>query len=60
MQESDVMMLVFTEVGPVQTSPEIRTKSYLQITWHDINLAVIDSNTAKLAAEFIKQLQNIY
>jgi hypothetical protein len=58
-QKSDVSIPVFAEVEPEHTSPEKGVKSGLQITWHDINLTVSDSNTAKLAAEFISQLQNL-
>lgn len=58
-QKSDVLIPVFAEVEPEHTSPEKGMKSDLQITWHDINFTVRDSDTAKLAAEFIKQLQNL-
>lgn len=58
-QKSDVSIPVFTKVEPVQTSPKKDVKSGLQVTWHDINLTISDSGTAKLAAEFINQLQNL-
>ena len=58
-QKSGASISVFAEVEPEHTSPEKVVKSGLQITWHDINLTVSDSGTAKLAAEFIKQLQNL-
>lgn len=58
-QKSDVSIPVFAEVEPEHMSPEKGVKSGLKITWHDINLTVSDSDTAKLAAEFIKQLQRL-
>lgn len=58
-QRSDAPMPVFVEVEPEHASQEKGVKSGLQITWHDINLTVSDTGTAKLAAEFIKQLQNL-
>jgi len=58
-QKSDVSLPVFAEVEPEHISPEKVVKSGLQITWHDINLTVSDSDTAKLAAEFISRLQNL-
>lgn len=58
-QKSDVLIPVFAEIKPKHTSPEKGVKSGLQITWQDINLTVSDSNTVKLAAEFISQLQNL-
>lgn len=58
-QKTDVSITVFAEVEPDHTSAEKGMKSGLQITWHDINITVSDSDTAKLAAEFIKQLQNL-
>jgi len=57
--KSDVSIPVFAEVESEHTSPEKCVKSGLQITWHDINLTISDSGTAKLAAEFISQLQNL-
>lgn len=58
-RKSDVSIPVFAEVEPEHTSPEKDVKSGLQIIWHDINLTVSDSDTAKLAAEFISQLQSL-
>lgn len=58
-QKSDVSIPVFAEVEPEHTTPEKGVKSGLQIIWNDINLTVIDSDAAKLAAEFISQLQNL-
>jgi len=58
-QELDAPMPVFAEVTAEYKAPEKVVKSGLQIAWHDINLTVSDSDTAKLAAEFIKQLQNL-
>lgn len=58
-QKSYTSIPVFAEVEPERTSPEKSVKSGLQITWHDIRLTVSDSDTAKLAAEFISQLQNL-
>ena len=58
-QKSDVSMPVFAEVEPEYTSPKKDMKSGLHITLQDINFTISDSGTAKLAAEFIKQLQNL-
>jgi len=58
-QRSDVSIPVFAEVEPEHTLPEKAMKSGLHITWHDINFTISDSGTAKLAAEFIKQLQSL-
>ena len=57
--KTDASIPVFVEVKPEHTSPGKVIKSSLQITWHDISITVSDYGTAKLAAEFIKQLQNL-
>ena len=58
-KRSDVSIPVFAKVEPAHTLPENDMKSMLHITWHDINFTVSNSGTAKLAVEFIKQLQSL-
>jgi hypothetical protein len=58
-QKPDAPMPVFVEIEPTYISPRQTVKSDLQITWKDINLTISDSNNAKLAAEFISQLQKL-
>ena len=58
-QKSDASIPVFVEVEPGNELIEKGIKSNLDITWHDINITISDSNTAKLAAEFIRQLQSL-
>lgn len=58
-QKSDASIPIFVEVEPEHTAPRKTVKPDLQITWNDINLTIIDSDTAKLAAEFISQLQKL-
>ena len=58
-QKSHTAVPVFVKVEPEHASSEKATKSGLDITWHDINFTISDSGTAKLAAEFIKQLQSL-
>lgn len=50
---------VFAEIEPSCISKRIDVKSDLQITWKDVSITISDSNTAKLAAEFISQLQKL-
>lgn len=58
-QKSDASIPIFVEVEPEHTVQRKTVKPDLQITWNDINLTIIDSDTAKLAAEFISQLQKL-
>ncbi len=56
-QKSDASMPMFEEIKPTYIAPNKNVKLDLQVTWNDINLTISDSDTAKLAAEFIRQLQ---
>jgi hypothetical protein len=58
-QNTDTPMPVFAEVEPAYTTSRQTIKSDLQITWNDINIAISNSDNAKLAAEFICQLQKL-
>lgn len=58
-RNTDTSMPIFVEIEPACTTQSKTVKSDLQITWNDINLAIGDSVTAKLAAEFISQLQKL-
>ena len=50
---------VFAEVKIRENSPIKNSNSNLQITWQDINISISDSETAKLAAVFLSQLQSL-
>lgn len=50
---------VFAEIEPSSIIQTRNVKSDLQITWKDVHITIGDSNTAKLAAEFITQLQKL-
>jgi hypothetical protein len=56
-QKSDASMPMFVEIEPAYIAPKKNVKLDLRVTWNDINLTISDSDTAKLAAEFIRQLQ---
>ncbi len=58
-QNIDTSMPVFAKIEPSYITHRRSLKSDLQITWKDINLTITDSDTAKLAAEFICQLQKL-
>lgn len=58
-QKPDEPKPVFVEIEPTYITPKQTVKSELQIIWNDINLTISDSNNAKLAAEFISQLQKL-
>jgi hypothetical protein len=58
-QTANAPIPVFAEVEPVHVPFEKGMKPSLRITWHDVNLTISDSDTAKLAAEFIRQLQRL-
>lgn len=58
-QMADASMPLFVEIDPAYITPRKTVKSDLQVTWNDIHFTINDSNTAKLAAEFISQLQNL-
>lgn len=59
LQKPAASMPIFVEVEPEHTAPSKTVWSDLRITWNDINLTISDSGTAKLAAEFISQLQKL-
>ncbi len=56
-QMTDASLPMFVEIEPAYVAPKKTVKLDLQVTWNDINLTISDSDTAKLAAEFIRQLQ---
>lgn len=58
-RKTDAPIQVFVEVEPEQSPPLKVVKSSLQIAWQDVYLTVSDSDTAKLAAEFISQLHSL-
>lgn len=58
-QKADAPMPVFIEVEPTYITPRQTVISDLQIKWIDINLTINNSDSAKLAAEFISQLQKL-
>lgn len=58
-QDTDTSIPVFAEIKPTYITQRKNVKSDLQITWNDVNLTITDSDTAKLAAEFISQLQKL-
>lgn len=58
-ESTDTPMPVFVEIKPAYTTSNQTIKSALQITLNDINIAISNSDNAKLAAEFIYQLQKL-
>lgn len=58
-QKEETPMAVFVEVEPTYITPKQTMISELQIKWNDINLTIKNSDSAKLAAEFISQLQKL-
>lgn len=58
-QKNDASIPRFVEIESACIAPKKAMKSDLQVTWNDINLKISDSDTAKLAAEFIRQLQSL-
>jgi transposase-like protein len=58
-QNSEASIPIFIEIKPEYIEPLKAVKLVLPITWNDINFTVTDSDTAKLAAEFISQLQKL-
>lgn len=58
-ENTDAPMPVFVEIEPTYVNSLQTVKSDLQITWNDINLIIGNSDNAKLAAEFIYQLQKL-
>ncbi len=58
-QKSDASIPRFVEIESAYIAPKKTMKLELQVTWNDINLTISDSDTAKLAAEFIKQLSSL-
>jgi hypothetical protein len=56
-QMTDASVPVFVEIEPAYITPRKIVKLDIQVTRNDINLTISDSDTAKLAAEFIRQLQ---
>lgn len=58
-QNNDTSMPIFVEIEPAGITQRKTVKSDLQISWNDVNLTICDSDTAKLAAEFISQLQKL-
>jgi len=58
-QSTSTSMSIFAEIEPSCITQGRNVKSDLQITWKDVNLTITDSDTAKLAAEFISQLQKL-
>ena len=47
---------VFAELKPSSNFTE-KAQEVLQISWNDLKFSISDTETAKLAAEFITQLQ---
>ena len=47
---------VFAELKPA-FQPILETTAQLQISWKDLQISISNSETARLAAEFIRQLQ---
>ncbi len=58
-QNINTSIPVFAEVKSTYITQCKNVNSDIQITRHDINLTVSDSNTVKLAAEFISRLQRL-
>ena len=58
-QNTNTSMPIFVEIDPVYTTQKEAAKSELHIIWNDVNLTISNSGTAKLAAEFISQLQKL-
>lgn len=58
-QKTDASIHRFVEIESAYIAPKKTMKLDLQVTWNDINLIISDSDTAKLAAEFIRQLQSL-
>ncbi len=58
-QKTDASIPKFVEVESAYITPKNTMKLDLQVNWNDINLTISDSDTAKLAAEFIRQLQSL-
>lgn len=58
-QDHNTSMPIFAEIEPTYITQRENVKSDLRITWKDVNITITDSDTAKLAAEFIGQLQKL-
>ncbi len=56
---TDTSMPIFAEIESSTITQTRSMKSDLQITWKDVNITISDSDTVKLAAEFITQLQKL-
>jgi hypothetical protein len=50
--------LVFAELNP-SPKPIGKTTAQLQISWNDLKISISNADTARLAAEFISQLQKL-
>jgi len=49
---------VFAELKPA-FQPIFETTAQLQISWRDLQISISNSETARLAAEFIRRLQEL-
>lgn len=58
-QDSVTSMPIFAEIETTHITQRKNVKSDLQITWKDVHITIGDSDTARLAAEFISQLQKL-
>ena len=58
-KKPDAPAPVFVEIEPSYITTRQTVKADLKITWNDINLTISDSDNARLAAEFISQLQKL-
>lgn len=58
-QDANTSIPIFAEIEPSCITQRRNVKSDLQITWKNVNITISDSDTAKLAAEFITQLQKL-
>lgn len=48
--------MIFAQLNP-SPKPMNDTKAQLQISWNDLKICITNEDTARLAAEFISQLQ---
>lgn len=58
-QKTDASIPRFVEIESAYIAPKKTLRSELRVICNDINLTISDSDTAKLAAEFISQLQSL-